>query len=69
MLVAAQFLDERVEEVVEGKRRIADLVLPASSSLADLGAEQLRAALGLRPDAIVDEVSRGRGSGDDEEAA
>lgn len=50
-------VDERVEEVVAGKRRIADLVLPASSSLGDLGPEQLRAALGLRPDALVDEVA------------
>jgi len=51
---------------VAGKRRIADLVLPASSSLGDLSAEELRAALGLRPDAIVEEVSHGQG---DEEAA
>jgi hypothetical protein len=43
-----------VEEVVAGKRRIADLVLPASSSLSDLGADQLRTALGLRPDAVLD---------------
>ena len=43
-------VDERVEEVVAGKRRIADLVLPKSSSLADLDAAQLRAALGIDPD-------------------
>jgi hypothetical protein len=40
---------------VAGKRRIADLVLPKQSSLGDLGADQLRAALGIGPDAIFDE--------------
>ena len=44
-----------VEEVVAGKRHIADLVLPKSSSLADLDADQLRAALGMRPDALLTE--------------
>ncbi len=48
-------VDERVEEVVSGKRRIADLVLPKQSSLADLGAEQLRAALGLRTSEVLEE--------------
>ena len=48
-------VDERVEEVVAGKRHIADLVLPKSSSLADLDAEQLRTALGLRPDTLLTE--------------
>ncbi len=48
-------VDEKVEEVVNDKRRIADLVLPKSSSLADLDAEQLRTALGIRPDAILTE--------------
>jgi hypothetical protein len=67
-LVCPGTVDERVEEVVAGKRRIADLVLPASSSLGDLSAEELRLALGLRPDAIVEEVSRD-GKADDEEAA
>jgi hypothetical protein len=46
-------VDERVEEVVAGKRRIADLVLPKSSSLADLDSSQLREALGIRPDAVL----------------
>jgi superfamily II DNA or RNA helicase len=54
-LVCPGTVDERVEEVVSGKRRIADLVLPKQSSLADLGAEQLRAALGLRPEEILEE--------------
>ncbi|HLJ08926.1 MAG TPA: DEAD/DEAH box helicase, partial [Acidimicrobiia bacterium] len=67
-LVCPGTVDERVEEVVAGKRRIADLVLPASSSLGDLSAEELRTALGLRPDAIVEEVGRDAGA-DDEEAA
>ena len=48
-------VDERVEEVVAGKRHIADLVLPKSSSLADLDADQLRVALGLRPDTLLTE--------------
>ena len=59
-------IDERVEEVVAGKRRIADLVLPASSTLADLSADQLRMALGLRPDQLVADED---GSTDAEAAA
>jgi hypothetical protein len=66
-LVCPGTVDERVEEVVAGKRRIADLVLPASSSLGDLSAEELRTALGLRSDAIVEDVARA--GSDDEEAA
>ncbi len=54
-LVCPGTVDERVEEVVAGKRHIADLVLPKSSSLSDLDAEQLRRALGLRPDALLTE--------------
>ena len=54
-LVCPGTVDERVEEVVAGKRRIAELVLPKSSSLADLDASQLRVALGIRPDAILTE--------------
>ena len=46
-LVCPGTVDERVEEVVAGKRHIADLVLPAkSSSLGDLDPERLSAALG-----------------------
>lgn len=56
-LVCPGTVDERVEEVVAGKRRIAELVLPKSSSLADLDASQLRVALGIRPDAILTEES------------
>ncbi len=54
-LVCPGTVDERVEEVVAGKRHIADLVLPKSSSLADLDASQLRVALGLRPDTLLTE--------------
>src|SRR5690606_22920899 len=54
-LVCPGTVDERVEEVVAGKRHIADMVLPKSSSLADLDAEQLRTALGLRVDELLTE--------------
>jgi hypothetical protein len=54
-LVCPGTVDERVEEVVAGKRHIADLVLPKSSSLADLDADQLRKALGLRPEEMLTE--------------
>ena len=40
-LVCPGTVDERVEEVVADKRHIADLILPKSSSLSDLNAEQL----------------------------
>ena len=52
-LVCPGTVDERVEDVVAGKRRIADLVLPKSSSLADLDASQLRIALGLDPRGLL----------------
>jgi hypothetical protein len=52
-LVCPGTVDERVEEVVAGKRRVADLVLPKSSSLADLDSGQLRVALGIHPDAVL----------------
>jgi SNF2 family DNA or RNA helicase len=54
-LVCPGTVDERVEEVVAGKRHIADLVLPKSSSLADLDADQLRVALGIRPESLLTE--------------
>jgi superfamily II DNA or RNA helicase len=66
-LVCPGTVDERVEEVVAGKRRIADLVLPASTSLGDLSPDELRTALGLRPDALIDDT--GEGGSDDEETA
>ena len=52
-LVCPGTVDERVEEVVAGKRRIADLVLPKSSSVGDLNSEQLQAALGINPDLLL----------------
>jgi len=52
-LVCPGTVDERVEEVVQGKRRIADMVLPKSSSIGDLDAAQLGAALGLDTQAIL----------------
>ena len=45
-LVCPGTVDERVEEVVAASASIADLVLPKSSSLADLDPDQLRTALG-----------------------
>jgi superfamily II DNA or RNA helicase len=52
-LVCPGTVDERVEEVVAGKRQIADMVLPKSSSVGDLDAEQLRVALGINPDLLL----------------
>jgi superfamily II DNA or RNA helicase len=57
-LICPGTVDERVEEVVAGKRHIAQLVLPRSSSIADLDADQLRIALGLRPDELLTEDDR-----------
>jgi SNF2 family DNA or RNA helicase len=69
-LVCPGTVDERVEEVVAGKRQIADLVLPKQSTLADLAPDQLRAALGLRTDALVeDEPTGAEVAGRDEEDA
>ncbi len=52
-LVCPGTVDERVEEVVAGKRKIADLVLPKSSSIGDLDANQLQTALGIDPDLLL----------------
>ncbi|MEY2405850.1 MAG: hypothetical protein QOG39_766, partial [Acidimicrobiaceae bacterium] len=65
-LICPGTVDERVEEVVAGKRHIADLVLPKSSSLADLDTQQLRVALGLRTDSVLTDSPADRG---DQEAA
>ena len=54
-LVCPGTVDERVEEIVAGKRRVAGMVLPARSSLGDLDADQLRVALGLRPDDLIED--------------
>ncbi len=52
-LVCPGTIDERVEEIVAGKRHIAQLVLPRASSLADLNTDQIRLALGLRPEELL----------------
>ena len=56
-LVCPGTIDERVEDVVAGKRQIADLVLPKSSSLGDLNADQLRVALGIDTHKLLTEDS------------
>ncbi len=57
-LVCPGTVDERVEEVVAGKRRIAEMVLPKSSSVGDLTSEQLRSALGIdQSQLLVDDTS------------
>jgi SNF2 family DNA or RNA helicase len=56
-LICPGTVDERVEEVVAGKRRVADLILPRSSSLADLEPDQLRSALGLREETLLTDDS------------
>ena len=67
-LVCPGTVDERVEEIVAGKRRIAGMVLPARSSLGDLDADQLRAALGLRDDELVEDEPTGEEPGEVEAA-
>ena len=52
-LVCPGTVDERVEEVVAGKRQIAELVLPKSSSIGDLDSTQLETALGLDADVVL----------------
>ncbi|HWG74987.1 MAG TPA: DEAD/DEAH box helicase [Acidimicrobiales bacterium] len=68
-LVCPGTIDERVEEVVAGKRHIANLVLPARSSLGDIDRDQLRTALGLTGDVLVDEGGTDEAAEGDEEAA
>jgi SNF2 family DNA or RNA helicase len=66
-LVCPGTVDERVEEIVAGKRRIADMVLPKSSSIGDLDAEQLQAALGIDADQLL--VDDGTDEAVDQEVA
>lgn len=54
-LVCPGTVDQRVEEVVEGKRMIADMALPKSSSVGDLDAAGLQRALGINSDELVHE--------------
>ncbi len=67
-LVCTGTVDERVEEIVAGKRRVAGMVLPARSSLGDLDADQLRVALGLRADELVEDEPTSEDSGQEEAA-
>jgi hypothetical protein len=66
-LVCPGTVDERVEEIVNGKRQVAGMVLPARSSLGDLDAEQIRVALGLHAEEVIDDDTPADTS--DEEAA
>jgi SNF2 family DNA or RNA helicase len=52
-LVCPGTVDERVEEVVAGKRQVADLVLPKSSSVEDLDVTQIQVALGIDTDLMI----------------
>ncbi len=63
-LVCPGTVDDRVEEVVAGKRRIADMVLPKSSSVGDLDSDQLRAALGIDPDQLLIDENGDNGAHD-----
>ena len=53
-LICPGTIDERVEEVVAGKRQIANLTLPKSSSIGDLDASQLQMALGIDASMLLD---------------
>lgn len=53
-LICPGTIDERVEEVVAGKRQIADITLPKSSSIGDLDAAQLQQALGIDSSLLLD---------------
>ena len=54
-LVCPGTVDERVEEVVQGKRRIADMALPKSSSVGDLDSAQLQKVLGIDEATLITE--------------
>ncbi|WP_336248646.1 DEAD/DEAH box helicase [Stomatohabitans albus] len=58
-LVCPGTVDQRVEEVVEGKRMIADMALPKSSSVGDLDAAGLQRALGIDTDELVQDDTDG----------
>jgi hypothetical protein len=67
-LVCPGTVDERVEEIVAGKRQVAGMVLPARSSLGDLDPDQLRTALGLRDDELVEDEPTPVDTGEEEAA-
>lgn len=64
-LVCPGTVDERVEEVVAGKRQIADMVLPKSSSVGDLDAQQLQVALGIDPALLLSDSETDAADGSD----
>ena len=66
-LICPGTVDERVEEVVAGKRQIANLVLPKSSSIGDLNAEQLQQAFGIDTEFMLEYESRQNGGSDSDE--
>jgi len=66
-LICPGTVDERVEEVVAGKRQIANLVLPKSSSIGDLDAEQLQQAFGIDPEFMLEYETRENGGGNNDE--
>jgi hypothetical protein len=68
-LVCPGTVDEQVEEIVAGKRRIANMVLPSSSSVGDLSPDQLRQALGLRTETLIEEAAGDHEAGQKGEAA
>ncbi|MGH9095204.1 MAG: DEAD/DEAH box helicase, partial [Acidimicrobiales bacterium] len=67
-LVCPGTVDERVEEIVAGKRKVAGMVLPARSSVGDLDADQIRTALGLRTDEMIEDEPSGEGPSEEEAA-
>lgn len=68
-LVCPGTVDERVEEVVAGKRQIANMVLPKSSSVGDLDAEQLQVALGIDPELLLTDTPSEPDANDDSSQA
>ena len=40
---------------MQGKRHVAGLILPKSSSIADLNPDQIASGFGLRPDLMLTE--------------
>ena len=66
-LICPGTVDERVEEVVAGKRQIANLVLPKSSSIGDLDAEQLQQAFGIDPEFMLEYETRVNGGSNNDE--
>ena len=68
-LICPGTIDERVEEVVAGKRQIADITLPKSSSIGDLDAQQLQQALGIDASALLEADAADAAPASDEEVS